>query len=157
LVPFEIRSASMFEGETRDAILGLKFRNERRNAFALALLLRSLVPPDTDCLTWAPTSDGRRMARGLDQSESIARHLGALVSLPVAASLRRVGEGRQTGASREERQGSVRFVAHAGRAGETVVVVDDVVTTGATFRAAVSALIGVGCRVPVCLSVATVP
>lgn len=156
-MPFEIRSASLFEGDTRDAIMGLKFRNERRNALLLAMLLRPLVPPGTDRLTWAPTSEGRRTTRGVDHAELIARHLGAFVSVPVSASLRRVGESRQTGASRAVRQESVRFVAHAGRGGESVVIVDDVVTTGATFRAAVSALVGVGCLVPVCLSVATVP
>jgi predicted amidophosphoribosyltransferase len=149
-------AASAFEGETRDAVLGLKYRNERANALVLATLLVPCVPAGTDLFTWAPTSDRRRMARGVDHAELITRHLGALTGIPVGRVLRRVGDGRQTGASREQRRHAVGFVAHGHPRGTHVVVVDDVVTTGSTMRAAVAALLAVGYGVVSCLSVAMV-
>ncbi len=153
---FGITAASAFEGETREAVLGLKYRNERANALVLASLLLPLVPAGADVLTWAPTSERRRMERGVDHAELIARHLGALCDIPVRRMLRRVGNTRQTGASREERRGAVRFVAHGHRAGAHVVVIDDVVTTGSTMRAAVAALGGAGHPLVTCLAVAMV-
>ena len=154
---FEMCAASLFEGETRDAIIGLKYRNERRLARDLALLLLPVVPHGAELLTWAPTATKRRMARGVDHAELIVRHLGALTGVPVRSVLRREGDGRQTGSTRGEREVSVRFVARGGMTGTGVVVVDDVVTTGATMRAAVSALAGSGFRVLGCLAVAMVP
>ena len=64
-VSFEMCVASLFEGETRDAIIGLKYRNERRLARDLALLLLPVVPSGAELLTWAPTAAKRRMARGV--------------------------------------------------------------------------------------------
>jgi len=153
---FDIRAASAFEGDTRDAILGLKYRNERANALVLATLLVPCVPAGTDLFTWAPTSDRRRRRRGVDHAELIARHLGALTGIRVRRILRRVGDARQTGASREERRRAVGFVAHGHRQGTRVVVIDDVVTTGSTMRAAVAALHEVGHGDVSCLSVAMV-
>lgn len=153
---FDILAASSFEGETRDAIVGLKFRNERANALALAALLVPMVPGGTELITWAPTSELRRMERGIDHAELIARHLGALVGIPARRTLRRVGDSRQTGSSREQRRHSVGFVARAHRGHVRVVVIDDVVTTGATMRAAVGALAGAGYVVTAALAVAMV-
>ena len=144
LIRFDVVSASGFEGVTRDAVLGLKYRNERANARTLAALLVPLLPPGAEVITWAPTSDRRRADRGIDHAEMIARHLAAFTHTPVRRLLRRVGDSRQTGSSREAREQSVSFVARRAGAPSAVVVVDDVVTTGATMRAAVRALVDAG-------------
>ena len=153
---FDILSASVFVGETRDAILALKYGNVRSNARTLASLLVALLPAGVDVITWAPTTDRRRAARGIDHAELIARHLAGFSGVPARGLLRRVGESHQTGSTREQREGSVTFVARTARRPSTVAVVDDVVTTGSTMRAAVLALTEAGHTVAACLTVAAV-
>ena len=151
-----VRSAALFEGRTRDAVIGLKYRNERRNALVLARLLVPLVGADTDLLTWVPTAESRRRERGIDHAELIARHLGALTGVPVARLLRRLGAGQQTGAARAARLAGPRFVAHRRCAGSAVILVDDVVTTGSTLRSAAAALLREGARGVSAVTVAAV-
>ncbi len=93
-----------------------------------------------DVITWAPTSDKRRRERGVDQSELIARHLGAIMQYPVRPLLRKLTAHTQTGASRSDRLSQVRFVARVPTQYRSVILVDDVITTGATMHAAVVAL-----------------
>lgn len=155
-IRFDVMSASGFVGETREAILALKYRNERGTARVLASLLVDLLPDGAEIITWAPTTHRRRTARGVDHAELIARHLAAFTGVPARGMLRRVGESRQTGSSREQREHSVVFVARREPRPFSVVVVDDVVTTGATMRAAVLSLGSAGHRVAACLTVASV-
>jgi predicted amidophosphoribosyltransferase len=151
-----VLSASLFEGTTRDAVIGLKYRNERRNARALAELLVPLLGEDVDLLTWVPTAEVRRRERGIDHAELIARHLGALSGMPVARLLRRLGTSQQTGAARPVRLEGPRFVAHRRCAGLGIVIVDDVVTTGSTLGSAARALLHGGARDVSAVTVAAV-
>lgn len=107
-------------------------------------------------VTWAPTTPDRRGERGFDQAELIARHLGAMLGLPVRRLLRRTSTGHQTGSPRATRLDGPVFVARPAR-GIHVVVVDDVVTTGATFMAAVAALEQAGAAGVDCVAVASTP
>lgn len=151
-----VRSASLFEGRTRDAVIGLKYRNERRNALELARLLVPLVGGEADVLAWVPTAEVRRRERGIDHAELIARHLGAITGLRAARLLRRLGAGQQTGAARASRLAGPQFVAHRRCAGRSIVLVDDVVTTGSTLRSAAGALLAAGAASVSAVTVAAV-
>jgi predicted amidophosphoribosyltransferase len=109
-----------------------------------------------DVITWAPTSDKRRRERGVDQSELIARHLGAIMKCPVRPLLRKLTAQPQTGASRSDRLTQVRFVARVPKQYRSVILVDDVITTGATMHAAVMALRGEAVTNILSLAVASV-
>jgi predicted amidophosphoribosyltransferase len=88
----------------------------------------------------------------MDHAELIARHVGALLALPVKRLLRRINTISQTGLDRDERLISPEFVARPLGRHRNVLIIDDVVTTGATFRAATQALVAVGAISVVCIA-----
>jgi predicted amidophosphoribosyltransferase len=105
-----------------------------------------------DVVTWAPTTVSHQHERGMDHAELIARHVGVLLELPIKRLLRRVNAISQTGLDRDERLMSPEFVARPLGRHRNVLIIDDVVTTGATFRAATQALVSVGALSVVCVA-----
>ena len=87
-----------------------------------------------DVITWVPLAKRRRRERGFDQAEVLARGLAARTGLPVRALLRRVREtdpqARRTAADRRSALAGAFGVIESPPA--SVVLVDDVLTTGAT-------------------------
>jgi predicted amidophosphoribosyltransferase len=143
-------------------MLGFKYRNHRAVAalFAECLLARLRDTPDIgriDVVTWVPTTRERRMSRGHDQAETLARMLGRSLGVPVRKLLERETVGHQTGHSREQRLVGVALRARLFSIPGTVLVVDDVVTTGATMRMAERALYLAGAARVVCIAVAATP
>ncbi|MEM8621235.1 MAG: phosphoribosyltransferase family protein [Actinomycetota bacterium] len=140
-----VEAAMPFAGRARDVLLGLKYRNRRQVARHLAgcIVNRLLVSGQVDridVVTWAPTSRRRRRERGFDQGELLARYVARQLGRPVRPLLQRLETEAQTGRTRRERIAGVHFIAHPAASGATVLVIDDVVTTGATLDAAAEAL-----------------
>lgn len=158
-----MHAAVPFTGRARKVVLGLKYRNRRQVARHLAgLVVNAIVASgdhrDLDVVTWAPTSDARRRSRGFDQGELVARHVARQLGVPCRRLLVRSGPAAtQTGRSRVERLHGPEFVARPGLDGRRVIVVDDVVTTGATLRAAAAALRHSGVVEPRLYAIASTP
>ena len=143
--PDGIRAAFRFEGVARDLIVALKFRQRRSAAGVLATqMVRRLRLADVDVVTWAPTSARRVRRRGYDQAEVIARAVARQLGVPCRRLLYRSHGAPQTGKSRSERLVGPAFRARRPRSGLVVLVIDDVVTTGATLRTAAEALQAAG-------------
>jgi ComF family protein len=134
-----ILAAGRYAGVLRRAILLYK-RGRRDAGDALAALLADRLAellPRAAVLVPVPTSPRRRRARGFDQSVRLARELGVHSGLPVILALAQVAGDAQRGRSRGARlaaRGRFECTAAALVAGMRVVLVDDVVTTGATLR-----------------------
>jgi ComF family protein len=87
-----------------------------------------------------PTASSRRRQRGYDQAELIARQLAKLCGLRYTKLLRRRGNSRQVGSSRQLRRlqlADAFYLTHPSMVrGQSVLLIDDVLTTGATLEAA---------------------
>jgi ComF family protein len=142
----------------------LKYQGDRGAGHLLGRLLgRSLreagrfVTPDA--ILPMPLHPARERLRGYNQAEVLARGVSETTGIPVAASLlqRRSHTASQTRKNRSERWRNVSDAFHVGMpdavAGRKLLLVDDVVTTGASLEACAAALLAAGCAE---VSVATV-
>jgi predicted amidophosphoribosyltransferase len=156
--PCPIAAAGEYDGVLRSAIIAWKERGRFPVERPLAhLLAASILALDVDApwrLIPIPSRPDRRRARGADVIEDLARCSARLlrrtgVDARVAPCLASLGPARdQAGLSAAARAANVRGSLRSGRppAG-TLVIVDDVVTTGATLGEAVRALREVGAEV----------
>jgi predicted amidophosphoribosyltransferase len=143
--PNGIAAAFPFDGVARQLIVALKFRHRRAAAGILAAhMVTRLGLDNVDVVTWAPTSARRVRRRGYDQAEAIAQAVARQLGVPCRRLLYRAHGDAQTGKSRADRLRGPAFRARRPRRGLTVLLVDDVVTTGATLRTAAEALHAAG-------------
>jgi predicted amidophosphoribosyltransferase len=151
------RSALVYDARARLLVSAWKERGRRDLARSLAtIVVEVLARPAVDEITFVPGDRERGRARGHVPAEGLARALAECWSLPVAAPLARTGTGPwQAGLPRALRAANVRgaFVAR-GPVARSVLLVDDVYTTGATVSACATELRRAGARLVevVCLA-----
>ena len=156
-VPVSVVAVAEFDSPVREQIAALKYGRDRRIAASLGDRVADLVPADVEVVSWIPTAPSRVRERGFDQSELVARRAARRAARRCRRLLRRLDDTRQTGGDSTARRAGPRLVASPACRGRSVVLVDDVVTTGATVRAASAAVLAAGAARVVCLCVATVP
>jgi ComF family protein len=147
-------SAADYTGVARSLILLLKFRGVMPVANLWAARLAALaprLPARPDLVVPVPLAPRRRRQRGGNQSAAIGRRLARRLGCVYAErALRRVREtAPQSGLTAPERERNVAgaFAAPTQAVrGKCVLLVDDVLTTGATARAASAALLSAGAR-----------
>ncbi len=146
-VPFErARSYGLYEGRLARLVRLFKYHKEPALAGALSSLLAEVVAREGlefEGITYVPLGRRRLRERGFNPAERLARALGKLCGKPVFPALRKARETvPQEALSRRERLLNLRgSFAPLGRARcESVLLVDDVYTTGATVRECASVL-----------------
>lgn len=116
----------------------------RQLAREMAVRIRS-EGLDLDLATWVPLHWRRYLGRGYNQAERIARPLAGALTLPARPTLLRTrATPAQTGLPRGRRAANVRGALRVRRrarvADLSILLVDDVFTTGATLRTAADSL-----------------
>jgi len=135
-------STAPHEGVARDLITALKFRRLLPVAGLMAERIQWLAPAEllSGAIVPVPTAPLRSLARGFDPAAEIATALAKLTELPIHPCLTRQGGGRQVGKRRSERIGHPPLIRSRGEVPRSVLLVDDVQTTGATLTACAQAL-----------------
>ncbi len=149
------RSAFAHEGPARQAVHRLKYAGWRDVATALAGAMVSVAGPlDADVVTWIPLARRRLAHRGYDQARALAVAVGITIDRPVIRLLRRpVATGPQARRGGADRRVAMRDAFVPVRAAPPrVILVDDVLTTGATVAAGAGALRRAGAREVVVLT-----
>ena len=152
----KMRAAALHTHPLREAIHALKYEGRTELAEGLARYLTAAyadpiwraLPRPIDAVTPVPLHPARLAERGYNQSALLAAAFCAVNDLPCRpAWLARARETRQqVGLSPVEREANVAhaFIADPGAAGKVILLIDDVLTTGATMRACAAALEAAG-------------
>ena len=143
-----------YRGVARDLVLTLKFAGRTPAAVPLGRMLADAVLSagrPGDLLVPVPLSAARLRERGFDQADELTRVLARITGIERGRRVlgRRRDTAPQSGLSRAGRRRNPRgaFVARRALvAGRCVLLVDDVVTTGATASACARALLRAGAR-----------
>jgi ComF family protein len=133
--------ASEYRGVARDLITALKFGQRLPLAAVAAEAIAATVDPaPLTAVVPVPAAPARRRHRGFDPAEQITTKLADQLGLPRASPLRRVDGPRQVGRRRSERLAAPPRVRAVGAMPERVLLIDDVLTTGATLTACAATL-----------------
>lgn len=157
-------SPFFYEEPLRASFLRYKFGGRRHYARIygkwMADCLTAQGETAFDLVTWAPLSRLRRWRRGYDQAELLARAVAAQLSLPVRPTLRKA---YRPPLSRLEGSRSIRAARVLGAyslktgadvAGRRVLLVDDIVTSGATLNECARVLKTAGAGEILCVTLA---
>lgn len=146
-----------------EVVQALKFRRLEYLGPQLGRRLASAVAPDlppVDAVVPVPLHWWRHLRRGYNQAELVARAVADTLDVPCHRWLSRPRPTpAQSGLSRERRRRNLRgaFRCRYGVEGRRLLLVDDVVTTGATLEAAAACLQRAGARASIALAAARTP
>lgn len=146
-----VTAVGRYEGLLRSAIGRFKFGGETYLARPLARILAAALMADGvrgDVIVPVPPSPLGFRRRGFNQAELLARLVGRTLGLPLARALFRSVGPRQTkaGQAGRWRRGALSYGGREGAfpPGAAVLLIDDVVTTGATLHTCTSILLTAG-------------
>ncbi len=153
-----------YEGNVRRSLLRYKFYNARSfaNGYGrmMAMKLLQLYPEGFDCITWVPVSRLRKLTRGYDQVELLAKAVGRELDMHPVPLLKKVRHNRpQSGISGAAKRranvlGAYREENREQIIGKRILLLDDVLTTGATAGECARVLLTCGAKEVHCAAVA---
>lgn len=155
-----------YEGNVRRSLLRYKFYNARSFAAPygrlLAMKLMREHPEGFDVLTWVPVSRLRKLRRGYDQVELLAKAAGRELGMTPVPLLKKVRNNRKqsTVVGTAERRANVlgvyRELDPQAIRGKRILLLDDILTTGATAGECARVLLTAGAKEVHCAVIAAV-
>ena len=153
-----------YSGEVRESLHRYKFQGAAAYFRIYAELMAASMKEhqlSADLITWVPLSKKRLRRRGYDQARLLAEEVARLQNLPCEQTLEKIRNNpAQSGTSGvQERLKNVRGVYRAvtSFSGEHVLLIDDIVTTGATLSEAARELLNAGAEQVSALTLARTP
>ena len=145
-----------YKDDVRGSLLRYKFGGRRGYAAAygrlLAMKLHRMGWEDCDCITWIPISRRRQFRRGFDQSQLIARVVAQELGVPLAAAVKKIRHTKPQSLMGDAAQrranilGAYRVTDPESVIGKRVLLIDDIVTTGATASECARVLLTAGAK-----------
>lgn len=145
--------ATPYRDIAKELVYRLKFARAKSAARLIAQLLEDSVPylPANTVVTYIPTATNRVRQRGYDQARLIAQAFAKQRSLQCAPLLIRHGQSRQVGADRKHRInqaiGNYSVIDQKRVQDAQILLIDDILTTGATVESAARVLKKAGAKV----------
>ena len=145
-----------YKDDVRGSLLRYKFGGRRSYGAAygrlLAMKLHRMGWDDCDLITWIPISRRRRFRRGFDQSQLIAQAVARELGLPLAATAKKVRHTKpqslmgDAAHRRANILGAYRITDPESVIGKRVLLIHDIITTGATASECARVLLTAGAK-----------
>ena len=153
-----------YEGYVRKSLLRYKFRNQRSYAAAygraVAMMLLREYPEGFDLITWVPVSRLRKLRRGYDQVELLAKAVCSELGTTPGHCLKKIRHNppqsgiRSFAERRANVLGAYTVMEPEAIRGKRILLLDDIVTTGATAGECARVLLTAGAAQVHCAAVA---
>ena len=152
-------AAGSFEGALREAVHAYKFGAKTSFKRPFTAMLEAVAPP-CDALAFPPSSKASLKERGFDAAHELAEALAGRLMRPLFKGLKRARQGeKQAGLGRDERwlnaKGAFQAQLPEALQGKSLLLVDDVITTGATLSECARALKEAGAARVDCVALAS--
>lgn len=150
-----------YQTTAKEGILRLKFSGAKHYAPCFAQMMASCLSgvENFHLVTWVPLSKKRQKWRGYNQSELLAKEVAKAIGSTAKPCLRKVKENQAQSSlkSARQRRENIKGVYDMGKTevtGQRILLIDDVITTGATLSACQQVLKQAGAGEVVCLGFA---
>lgn len=159
--------AAWYQEPLRTAVKRFKFSNQPQYAAAygavLARTIRTYLPGSYDLLSWVPVSPATLKHRGYDQARLLAQEAAQVLGREAVPLLAKTGHNSPQsslahGEQRWKNVAGVYTVPHPEEvAGQRILLIDDILTTGATLNEAARTLRQAGAAQVVCATLCRTP
>lgn len=141
---YAVQVVAKYQDLGKELVGRLKFAGAKDAASVMATTMSLLSLPKNAVIIPVPTATGRIRLRGYDQAALLAKQVARLTKSDYHPCLLRIGQHRQVGATRAERLAQMQqsFLVKNSKfvQGRRIVLIDDVMTTGATLESAAQIL-----------------
>ncbi len=159
-------TAARYEGSVRKLIIGLKYNQKPQLAKALHPILDAFpwwerLRAEVDLAVPIPLSDKRRKERGYNQTDLLFQEILEMRAIPYdpACLVRIRNTPKQSLLNKEEREKNLQMAFHINKGkdirGKTILLVDDIYTTGTTMETAAKELRRAGAKKVIGVTVAS--
>lgn len=141
-----------YSNQNKQLIHKMKFERAKSATLLIGQILDEFLPilPSDTIVTYIPTIPSRIRLRGYDQSKLIAKEFARRRGLLFQSNLRRLDSGRQVGSTRktrfEQMENAFQIIASNKIKQSKILLIDDVLTTGATIESASKVLHNAGAK-----------